>query len=405
MRFKRRPAQRAALEVPPNAEEAAVLAQATQAQRLYARVLFLKRSRISVEGALQVVDERLAAASTASSAGTGSDSAGRSSAVGSGGAGRNSGSSWATAATSTTGAEATDTDSSTAAAGSGSRAHQQGAAGSSSLNPWRILRVKLQVEQAAQAALAGGDSARTRKAALCRLSAALTEAAAAVRRHPSWALLRLMTELFQLLAGCSGPAVNACLAAWQAFLDGPDSMSTEQLLALPHPYVELGGQDSRVRWGCDPPNPAVQAAPDPGPYRLECWDQVNQAMHRGRQAFCLAAQEADRHTWLAPAALQRILQLAAQDVHRQLWPSRLQAVSSTGSTTGGSGEAPLGHQQQQSDPLQGAAGALYVDNGRDRGLLRRLGQQSWLRHELRRRLAARFPPEAADERAAPAQVM
>ncbi|KAL4433821.1 hypothetical protein ABPG75_000262 [Micractinium tetrahymenae] len=270
----------------------------------------------------------------------------------------------------------------------------KGALQADHLNPWRILRLKLLIEQAGAAALAGGDSARTREVVLRQLSAVLAEAVAAVRAQPSWVLLRLMAELLQLLAGCSGPASGACLDAWQAFLEGPMLLSQEQLLALPHPYVEVARQDSRVRWGMDPPDSSQHVALETLPYLLQFMETVNRAMDRGRQAFLLAAQQPERHPWLTPAALQRVLLLAAEEGRPRERSWRLHSGGGAGSGASTSSSTPLlpGPQQQgqQGQEALAAAEVPFLDSARDRSLLRRLGQQAWLREELRRRLQARF---------------
>lgn len=134
------------------------------------------------------------------------------------------------------------------------------------LNPVRVLRVKLLVEQAAAAALAESDEPACRERVLGLLCSAQAEAAAALWANPSMMFHGLASCLLGLTGGCSGPAVDAGLDAWQATLaveywvapsGGPQPERT-----LPHCLEEVSSrQHPRLAWPLDlPPGVGVTTA-------------------------------------------------------------------------------------------------------------------------------------------------
>ncbi|KAL4433820.1 hypothetical protein ABPG75_000261 [Micractinium tetrahymenae] len=123
--------------------------------------------------------------------------------------------------------------------------------------PFRVLRIQLLIEQAAAEALAGGDSAEGRRRCLAALGTALQAATAEVQRAaPSLLLLSLAANMFKLLSGCSGPAIDACLAAWRDLegLMASEELTTALLLQGLPPMMEAAtaGSDSDLFWGLVP---------------------------------------------------------------------------------------------------------------------------------------------------------
>ena len=238
-----------------------LLSGANEAHALYGRVVGVgqqRRSRLTVEGALAEVEERLPppahspAAATAAAAIT-----------------RDAGSSTAASDTQAAGAGTHGLGSPAQAEGGGSAVRGSGSSGAVGagdsalaalataaasggpdprlLNPLRVLRLKLLIEQAALAALEGDGGQACRVQVLRLLCRAAEAAVAMLRAAPCNVALRLLAELLQLIAGCSGPAWHACFAGWQFWVDAPSRLDWCE--ELPHPVMEVGRQQGQAG-GC-----------------------------------------------------------------------------------------------------------------------------------------------------------
>lgn len=426
------------------------------------------KPRLSLDAALQRVDELLAAVAAAASssqasssdqgsrpaaAERGSDASqpeaaeappagqggrGRAAAkhgqIGGGGGGREAGGQPAAAASAQVGTE--DEEGAAAVAvllARGSKQH---------LNALRIVRVKLLVERAAAAALAGsaGDTPECRQHVLSLLLAAQAEATQALTAslpHCSTMLLALTSGLAALTAGCSGGATDACLDSWEAAIAALER-SAADIQQLSIPYYEVSpGQHPKALWPLDPPAGwsdqgrmmqfslearaaamtlmrragfqlsyqnllAVRSAaptaggPEQGPELSAAGQQQRQEQEqRGNSAG--QAQRAAQHSAAqrggSPADPDHQLTMRLNRVNHltKRWTAVWLGVQGRRSA-GSFADSPLEAAGGSSTAAEAAAEPQrFEDNERDRSLLQRLGLQPWLRAELRRQVAGRYP--------------
>lgn len=297
------------------------------------------------------------------------------------------------------------------------------------LSALRIVRVKLLAERAAAAALAGSDTAACRQQVLSLLLAAQAEATAALSAGlpvSSTMLLALTAGLAALTAGCSGGALDACLSSWQAFMAASEWGSGGLQLSSPYEDVSTG-QHPRAVWPLDLPSGWGAKAPL-AEFALETERVATELMQRavlatalaeageaqrlsaggaaGRQAAQAQAQvqqqpggspQQDQQAGQPSAAQHdsRVRHMATQaKLFSRLSDQWVARHSGTGRRHSSGLLLPSAHQAAGEPPTAAAADAEpqpFEDNERDRSLLQRFGVQPWLRAELRRQLAGRYP--------------
>lgn len=276
-----------------------------------------------------------------------------------------------------------------------------GAASSQELLPLHIVKVKLLVEKAAEAALAGQDSPACRAQVLALLCAAQTEASAALQRHPSLMLYALAGCLMELTAGCSGGALDACLEAWQAQLAMCD---LQQQLPLAFSEVDTR-QHARAMWPLDPP-PGSGTSENALTQVSERAQQAgNQGFDRAKQRLVTASKATSFFSDAGDWRCLRIIQLvrANEAAPERLRRQQLSAIAGQSSSASASGSRSSRSSPGRSQPELAQQGQVqlaelpYKDNERDRTLLQRFGLQGgWLRDQLRRKLASKYPVEPAE---------